>query len=471
MRLNVPILASLLLLNTISSDAQVHNTRLKASSLTKYNGTDFSYCYDSTTFRYTGMHAQQHIDWTSGVKYMKYDTLDHIVWNAANAKYELEYSKTQQFGNDDSLLLTQTHKNDNGAIRDDASVHYSYNANGDIAYEVSMVYDAGSGSVINKDSLSYIYNTGNQLIEVVTHSWDATNNVWQPYSRSVTAYDANGNNDYYVYRLWHNSAWVDVEVISNTFNGNNELVTAVQKLAGAPGTPVVNAYRNTYTYQSGMVKDHVIEQWDDRNAVWFNYTKVQYAYNGNNDITTVTTMRWDINLTIWDNLYLQQYTYYAPQQVEYVTNLNWNGTGYDNDTRTYYTYNNLGYVATETGSKWSVANGRWEYIKDQSIQTRYFYEHNWPVSVAKAATYDGNGMIVYPNPANAYVNISVPVATDLPVTIGIYTLDGRLVKQTRVGNVLNNKIVVPVIDIAEGVYVLKAQQDGNVFSRRMIVLH
>lgn len=469
MRLHLLILISLLSLSSFRSDAQIHNTRLKAVSLTKYNGTEFSYCYDSSAFLYTGVHAQQHIGWRSGLKFMKYDTLEHIVWNTSTAKYELEYAKTQQFSNDDSLLLTQTHKNDNGTIRDDASVHYSYNTNGDIAYEVSKVYNGGASGLINKDSLSYIYNAGNQLIEVVTYNWDDANNVWQPYSRAVTAYDANGNNDYYVYRLWHSNAWVDVEVISNTFNGNNELVTAVQKLASAPGTPVVNIYRNTYTYQSGMVKDHVIEQWDDRNAVWFNHTKLQYAYNGNSDIISITTMLWDINLTIWDNLYLQQYTYYAPQQVQYVTNLNWNGTGYDNDTRTYYTYNNLGYVATETGSEWNAVNGNWEYIKDQSIQTRYFYDHNWPTSVTHAPA-KGSVMTLYPIPANAFVNVNIPSSSNEHIVIGVYTIDGRLVKQSN-SNVLNDKLVVPVSDLADGIYLLKVKVRGRVYCERFIVSH
>lgn len=468
MRLHVPILASLLLLSSLASDAQTTNVRLLATSLTKYNGSNFSYCYDSTRYRYAGAHALQHIDWDRELKYMKYDTLENIVWNNALGKYELNYTKQQKFNSVDSITNTQAYKNDNGNIRDDGSIRYGYDANNKLSYEVSRVYDIVMQVVENKDSAAYTYDANGRLKEVVVYNWKSSTTQWEPFSKAVTDYDGNGNNDYYVFRLWDAGSFKDVQVIINTFNGNNELVTSLEKRANTPGSTAINYQRHSYAYQSGMTREYTVEQWDDRNGIWINFSKTTYVYSGS-DISVTTVQGWDGLNSVWENTTRTQYTYYSPQLLRYKTELIWDGSGFINNERTHYAYNSMDLLTVETHDTWNVNSGIFEYKKDQSEQKRYFYAATWPLDIANS-NYPNEGINIYPVPANDRIVINGSFDDSMPIRCTIRSIDGRVVEQWQeVAN--RTQFSHSITHLQAGVYLLSTCQGGEYNMQRFVVSH
>ncbi len=466
MRLHVLILAVILFSSHSIADAQQPHVRLVAKSVAEYNGSVFGYSYDSTSFKYAAVHQNKDIDWEVEEKYMKYDTLENYLWNSSVGAYVLNRSNTQQFDANDNIIQTSGIKNDNGNIRDELNIKYKHNANNKVEEEVIQIYNAGGQALINKDSFYSKYNAQGNLEEQTQYIWDAGNSQWLPYGKAVIGYDANGNNDYYVYRLYDAGSFKDQEVILNTFNAGNELVTSVKKRAPIVGMTPENYQRHNYTYQSGVIKDHITELWDDRNSIWTNDTKVLYTYNGNNDLVQKTTQYWNTTSSVWDNVAQEQYSYYAPQQVEYKVTLIWSSTGFVNSERIHYQYNASGLLATETEYSWNTSFGYWEYVKDQSQQRRYFYDYNWSTGVTNNMADDK--LIVYPVPA--INNLYVQYHANSTAIMAIYDGQGRLVRQWSVNNTGKTTQSIDVSGLSSGVYILSFKQGDNTVTNQFSIL-
>lgn len=458
MRIQVSILVSLFISFLGAANAQQSHVRLVARSVAEYNGSVFGYSYDSTSFKYAGTHKQMDIDWQVEQKYMKYDTLENYLWHTGTGSYVLNTSNTQQFDANDNITQTSGIKNDNGSIRDELNIRYKYNASNKIETEVVQIYDAGAQALINKDSFDNQYNAQGELEEQTQYVWDAGSSQWQPYGKAVIGYDANGNNDYYVYRLYDAGSFKDQEVILNTFNAGNELITSVKKRAPAIGMNPENYQRHSYTYQSGAIREHIMELWDDRNGVWLNDTKVQYTYNGSNDLIEKTTQSWNTISGTWENSEQEQYSYYVPQQIQYKVKLTWNGVGFVNSERTHYEYNASDLLAIETQASWNNSFGYWEHVKGLSQQKRYFYEYNWPASVHGIDL--DEELFLYPVPANTNLYVQYEVAG--PILLAVYDINGRLVRQWTVKEATNNIQSINIADLSSGVYTLKVQYGKNV---------
>jgi len=72
--------------------------------------------------------------------------------------------------------------------------------------------------------------------------------------------------------------------------------------------------------------------------------------------------------------------------------------------------------------------------------------------------------LVYPNPANDYVRISLQgIRGD--VSLRIYDLQGRLVKETML-NSLDSQI--DVSDLSKGVYIISVDEEKEAISKRLI---
>lgn len=460
MRFYIPILTAVLLSSISNVHAQQPHVRLVARSVAEYNGSVFGYSYDSTSFKYAGAHKQMDIDWQVADKYMKYDTLENYLWNASIGSYVLNISNTQQFDANDNITQTSGIKNDNGNIRDELNIKYQHNANNKVETEVVQVYNAGNQALINKDSFDHQYNAQGNLEEQTQYIWDAGNNQWQPYGKAVIGYDANGNNDYYVYRLWDAGSFKDQEVILNTFNAGNELVTSVKKRAPAIGMNPENYQRHNYTYQSGVIKEHVIELWDGRNGVWENDSKISYTYNGSNDLIEKTSQYWNVTSSTWENTEQEQYSYYAPQQMEYKITQTWNGAGFNNSQRVHYQYNASDLLATETQASWNSSFGQWEHVKAQSQQRRYFYEYNWPASVGSVINNDE--LLLYPVPAQNSLYVQFLSLENQATLFAVHDINGRLLRQWQAKSRRGTTQSISVVDLPSGIYTLKAIQGKSI---------
>lgn len=83
------------------------------------------------------------------------------------------------------------------------------------------------------------------------------------------------------------------------------------------------------------------------------------------------------------------------------------------------------------------------------------------------------GILVYPNPANQQFNIELALQEEMPVRIGLYDLNGRLVSSVaeQTFGAGNQLLRVPTADLPNGIYMLTVFTGNNVNSQRIVVAH
>ena len=101
-------------------------------------------------------------------------------------------------------------------------------------------------------------------------------------------------------------------------------------------------------------------------------------------------------------------------------------------------------------------------------------DNNGKISYSKIVKEDVIGLnskvLVYPNPAKSYVNISLGnIANIKPVTIKIVALDGRILSEQKV-NVLSSSATINTNNLAAGKYFIKIATDSKVVTRALEIL-
>jgi PKD repeat protein len=74
-------------------------------------------------------------------------------------------------------------------------------------------------------------------------------------------------------------------------------------------------------------------------------------------------------------------------------------------------------------------------------------------------------LMTYPNPANNLVRLSIPLSSNAPILINVYTVSGKLIRSTQVqGLAGSNQVSLPVQSLPSGMYYIEIQT-GNSVSR------
>lgn len=83
------------------------------------------------------------------------------------------------------------------------------------------------------------------------------------------------------------------------------------------------------------------------------------------------------------------------------------------------------------------------------------------------------GLSVAPNPVSSVANVRISLVTSAPVTVNLYDLSGRIVKQVTNENMSagDHEIAVNTSDLAGGVYIVRLSSGSNVATKRMVVSH
>lgn len=84
-----------------------------------------------------------------------------------------------------------------------------------------------------------------------------------------------------------------------------------------------------------------------------------------------------------------------------------------------------------------------------------------------------SGLSVYPNPANADVNVTFEMKTDGEVIVDVVDLTGRVIKTVFNGNLQSGAVIQTfnTSEIAEGNYLVRISSRGNVTHQNLSVVH
>jgi hypothetical protein len=75
------------------------------------------------------------------------------------------------------------------------------------------------------------------------------------------------------------------------------------------------------------------------------------------------------------------------------------------------------------------------------------------------STFDGNNLVIYPNPAREMVQVSMTNSTETLSKIVIYDMIGKAIKAISGNNV--PQVSIPVNDFATGVYLMEITTETN----------
>lgn len=102
-----------------------------------------------------------------------------------------------------------------------------------------------------------------------------------------------------------------------------------------------------------------------------------------------------------------------------------------------------------------------------SITLAFLAQYNTHIALPNAITENtGNGISIYPNPANALVQCNLQNATD---EILITDMSGRLVKKITAAEITGNTVTLDVSDWTAGVYFLHFHEGEKVLTEKLVV--
>ena len=82
-------------------------------------------------------------------------------------------------------------------------------------------------------------------------------------------------------------------------------------------------------------------------------------------------------------------------------------------------------------------------------------------------TKKGHGkLVVYPNPARGFINISLSDRNQSRTQVQLYDLNGRLVQEV---SIVNASGKIHLINLPQGMYVVKAISEKQVFTGKVLV--
>ncbi|MBI5217923.1 MAG: T9SS type A sorting domain-containing protein [Bacteroidia bacterium] len=76
---------------------------------------------------------------------------------------------------------------------------------------------------------------------------------------------------------------------------------------------------------------------------------------------------------------------------------------------------------------------------------------------------------VFPNPANAKINVEINMENNHPIEINIYDLSGKLIKNITNGDA--NGVIINISDIPSGIYLINIMGKTKIFTEKIIIQH
>jgi len=278
---------------------------------------------------------------------------------------------------------------------------------------------------VNKDGSNfqdyYIYNTNKDLIKYSSY------------------YNYSGTRSLYEEQVY-------------TYNSLNQVLTF---------TSLYTSYTNTYD-----VNNMLISTLTTIGTV--NYRLDSYQYTASNDLKTDSAFLWASGSWQLDNVH--HYTFDASHNMLVDSIVFFNTGTARNGMKISCTYNSYSQPLTKLYEEWNTTLNAWGKNNGNDSLRTYQYQLYYPTGISNARA-DNNILSLYPIPATNYINIIMEHVNASHITFSVTDITGRLFKQWT--SPVNDKynFTMPVNDLLEGTYILKATSDKMVFTKQFIVLH
>lgn len=418
-------------------------------------------------------------------------------------------------------LTTQEWDNDFDIWRFSTKQEFTYDSD---RLEMSILYmwNGNTSSWDPFQKIEYTFDSNGNLTSEI-QSYQFTPNVWNLNKKTEYTYDINSSG---VWNLileqefsWdsYSNQWVNTYKYELTYDDPNEtLVMLEEGFEWNPGmNDWTNMYKDEFYYDSGSLSYEINSLWDYGLGQWYPNSKWEYFYNGVNltqeiqymweadptndwineskfeyeygigpDTTSILTIEtafiWDTDIDDWKNYYKDEYQYDSNGNRTTRTHYNWDETppmqwaqfnkdeficdlaysfsdlvvpfNYDEGLfNSAFHFNNMviGY------REYEYVNPLWE---DDMKMLLYYSNYTNPLQVDNEVL--ANAVKVYPNPVSDILFVD----TEMPITsVEIYSVFGKKVKAINFGFK-----AIPLINIADGIYIVKIKAENKVMTKKII---
>lgn len=367
---------------------------------------------------------------------LQYDSLLAYTYDMSAGAYVRDFYDGQTFDASDNVL-TSTEKNWN---------------------DVTMSYE-------NSSRTSYVYNSSNKIVSMISESWDGS--IWENSSKNVYVYDAAQNKLKDTSFNWNGTAWEPSYVEVNTYTATNKIASSMFYFYESTTSTWLNVFSTSYTYDaSNFLISSLTKVLDMTTLTLEDNSRVTFTNDISGNPTTTLQENWDAGASAWKNSSRTFNTYDAANNVLTDLYSNWNDFDGKFDTSSLYQngYNSYNQIQTEVYNRWDNTTASW--TKEDS--STYYYELHTPTSIVEIAK--NSASKVYPIPANNEFTVSANIGEAQKIQMILSDIQGRPFVQMshQSGADFNQKISVS--NIPTGNYILSINGDKGFRSVQKITV-
>jgi hypothetical protein len=286
------------------------------------------------------------------------------------------------------------------------------------------------------DSTHFTYDENGNEVAVLKTAWVDSTASWINKSFQIFSYDSTGNRTLSLYELWHDTVWLDNQMVKYTYDSASNLTQGL--ILNWGDTSWVNFYQENYKYDSARNRIAYTGQiWAD--SVWTNDQHYIYHYNTFGQLDEGVGQNWADST--WVNFEKGQYTYDIFGGIETYLYQQWkNDSVWGNVSLSQYKYDTVGNASIGNYFSWDTTDNTWSQNQDGVLQIFYNYgaAYNYFTGYQVKITYNAplstgidnkpetlTSYACWPNPAVNQTLISFTLNQPETVQINLFNLTGK----------------------------------------------
>jgi hypothetical protein len=281
-----------------------------------------------------------------------------IGWNGNNLKYSINnLQRSNQFDLNnyqkrldilqklDSLILEVSFE-PLGLKEKPIKNEFHYDDNGLLTSYVELVKDTINNNWIHDSKEEWLYNSTGSTDEIHFYQWNVESSGYEVVSKDEFTYTEG-----YQLHLIENWQW------DTLINNWMPVIKEEVELA--------NLSQISYTYL-----------WENESEEWKLYSKREYHYNADYDITLDESFLWNVESGIWDNLGKSNYFYNEAKQMDSIIHSFWepNQAIWERSDKEDYIYNTLGDLVRQSFYEWNNYDDIWEVYHKNEFEYNNMYD-------------------------------------------------------------------------------------------------
>lgn len=456
----------------------------------KYNGSEFLKKSDSSWYYFSGTHSFEE---TLGMDLPDY-IFSSITWEFQLPVYPSKFSNYQTTA--DSVGLFEANSSGTAYPEIYQRVEHTYDSLGNIVEETfkkleesewvnthRYLYEHGDDPSNEGLIITVIYQqwetddwknvkrevseyAGQGLSVFTMYNWNSSVANWQGSDRYNYDYDVNGNCKGELHQKYSSSMWTSNSKYYIEYNEQNQ-ITYLEYSKITDGSW---QYRNRYQidYDSdGLFEGGIYQVYNTETEEWEDDARAEYTYSDGKKQTYIQEM---YRGGEWKNEVQSIYNYNSVGLLTDIIGQAGNETGTDwvNYQKILFEYNDSNRISSLTKEDWDLASTAW--IQNEGNEKWHFL---YGISEEPSSNIEESlvNFVVYPNPAQTVLNISISWYQPQTMKISILDINGKSWDIKTFESNYNLQTSVDISHLPNGTYFLSIQtNEGNNTIRKFQVI-